>query len=150
MSKLQFYEGRYHRYLRKISHEFKNFKRPNDKFNYDEGNHNYNIKKPNLIWLLLKIIFFFILCLWFYVDTIGDILISIYYARCSKWTYFCLSFLFILLPIFINTANECQYLIASEKRVISKTIAYKQTVKKPYQILIIFIKKIFLIDMFEK
>ena len=86
MSKIQFYEEIYNRYLRKISHEYKSFFEKSDRFNFNEGNHSYSIKKPSQFYYLIRIVVLIVICIWFYVDIFTDIFMLTYYASKSKWS----------------------------------------------------------------
>lgn len=86
MSKIQFYEERYNRYLRKISHEYKSFFQKSDRFNFNEGNHSYSIKKPNKLYYFIRITVLIFICIWFYIDIFTDLYLCFYYASKSKWS----------------------------------------------------------------
>ena len=147
MSKIHFYEQTYNQYMRKISHEYKLFSNETDKYNYNEGNHNYTIKKPRLFYLCVKIFIFCILCVWFYVDVLTDIFLCYLYANQSKWFHFALTLTFIMLPILVSTVNESKLLLTSRKYASAQIIAYRKTKKTKCEIFTIFMKKILLLDM---
>ena len=146
MSKLQFYEERYNRYLRKISNEYKLFNKTYDQYNYCEGNHSYTIRKPSFYKLFFKAFLFWILCVWLYIDVITDIYLCYFYAIQFEWSYFAFTLAFILTPVLINFANESSLLLPSRKYTISRIIAYRKTEKSKFEIALIFLKKFLLLD----
>lgn len=146
MSKVQFYEERYNRYLRKISHEYKSFNKSHDQYNYNEGNHNYTIEKPALLKLFAKTFLVWLLCVWLYVDVLSDLYLCYFYAHQANWSYLAFTLGFILMPIAINTANESQLLLPSRKYAIARIIAYRKTERTKCEIVLILLKKLFLID----
>ena len=150
MSRIQFYEERYNRYLRKLSHEYKSFFRKSDRSNFNEGNHSYGIKKPNQLYFLIRIIAVFLVCVWFYIDIVVDLFLCYYYASKLKWPHMSLTMLFVVVPILVSTANETYFLIPSKRQLFSKIIAYRSTQKTPCETLLIFLKKIFLLDILIK